>query len=281
MADRIKVQISNETQVQNKKAPASRRSGGQKGPDENSGKALNPFLRFWKFIFRPERPLFTISLVLGFVAIVALIVYLAMQIGTVTYNEPLYRMDNGLTFSYEGTTRIRRTDDGFFLRNAGAEEALPTSPIYFENRDAILLADQMVLVRPELENMSGKTGYFMEVVESGGKYTARIDRKNVEIDEGFLFDGMNMYVFLEPTTISWRDQSIELEPFSYAIVHYNLRLEIYPLGGEPVIEQTGEVLVEAQPKGASYSIDLSKDILRGEQGEMLLFTQPSLLNYAE
>jgi hypothetical protein len=64
---------------------------------------------------------------------------------------------------------------------------------------------------------------------------------------------------------------------SFAIVIYNQRMELYPVGGDPILEQTGEIPVIAVCD-SGYSIDLSKNILHAQAGEILLFSQPSFLD---
>jgi hypothetical protein len=232
---------------------------------------------------RKRRPLIVFGAIFLVVAIAVLIVYFVMQMGTVSFREPLYRYDTGIRLDYEGTTHIQRDDEEFFLKNSGRKEEIGNAPIYFPEEDKIFLTGQMVVIRPEEAKAPVRTGYFTAIEKSkeAGVFIAKINDKKVEIKKGFLFDGQDVYVFLEPMTVEWDEQSIELPAFSCAMVYYNQRLEIYPMGHEEeiAIEQTGEMTVTATAKSGAYSVDLSKDILKSQGNELLLFTQPSLLDF--
>jgi hypothetical protein len=232
-------------------------------------------------VFKPGRPLFIVAIAAGVLIVTAIVVFFVLQIGTVTFSEPVYRYENGVRFDYEGTTRLRREDDTFFLRNAGTESTIPGTPLYFEDSARLFVPGQMMYVDPANMRPLGRTGYNTFVQRTAqGTYVAEVNGSDVELTEGFLFDGQNTYVFLEPMTVMWGDKKIEVEPYSCAIVLYGLHVELYPAGGgsaEIIVEQN-DFDVSAVAKG-KYTIDLSKDILRTEEGDLLLFSQPSLLEF--
>jgi hypothetical protein len=233
---------------------------------------------------RKRRPVPMLIAILLIAAIVVLFVYFVSQMNTVIFREPLYRYDTGVRFDYGGTTRIQRDGEQFVLRSDnGTEQEIGHTPIYFPDGEKMFLTGQLLVVRPEEEQAPVRTGYFTTIQKgkAAGVFTAKVNRKTVEIEKGFLFDGQNEYIFLEPVTVEWNERSVELPAFSCAVVYYNLRLEIYPAGSEDeiAIEQTGEATVMATAKSGAYSVDLSKDILKSQGNELLLFTQPSLLDF--
>jgi hypothetical protein len=234
-------------------------------------------------MFKPGKPILTIVPLLILAAIVAAIVFIVMRLGTYTISEPVYRFENGGKYEYSGTTEIKRNEENeaIYLKNKDENVPLEDAPIYYAN-DAgrVLLPQQMIYVDP-VALRTGRTGYNTLVqIDGTGKGTARVNGKDVGIDRGFFYDGTNTYVFLEPVTIRWSGQTIDLAPLSYAIVYYNLRIELYSADGSTIlVEQTGDARVEADSADGGFKIDLGTDVMNTGKGESLLITRPDLLDY--
>jgi hypothetical protein len=240
-------------------------------------------------------------LVVGVLVVTAVVVFFVMRIGTVTFDEPLYRYENGVRIDYEGTSSIRHEEDTFFISSGGRETELPHAPVYFSNdKGHVFLPNQMIYVDPTGTSPLRRTGYNTELVRTAagdggggaaggttgaasaaGSVVAHVNGEEATLTGGFLFDGHNTYVFLEPMTVIWGGQEREMPAYSFAVVHYNLRFELYPQFDEGgiVVEQNGEDIVRAVAASGAYTIDMSKDILQTTEQEMLLFTEPSLLEF--
>jgi hypothetical protein len=236
-----------------------------------------------RYMFKPGRPILTIAPLLILAAIVAAIVLIVMRLGAYSIDEPIYRFENGARYDYAGATELKRNDEsgGIYLKNKDENILLESAPLYYEDdAGSILLPQQMIYVDPATLR-TGRTGYNTFVhVDGSGEGTALVNGEKVGVDKGFFYDGSNTYVFLEPVTVSWGGQTIELGALSYAIVHYNLRLELYSADGETiVVEQTGDARVQAAPADGGFSIDMGTDVMTTGKGESLLTTRPDLLDY--
>jgi hypothetical protein len=230
-------------------------------------------------VFKPDRAVFTVGRVVILMVLLVMAVYLITQIGTYRTSEAIFRYDTSLRLEYEGRSRIRRRDNVFTLENAGQSEELNGAPIYFAGDDnRFLLPNLMIVVQPGRTVPPVRTPYYTTLHYADGGFDLSAGDKALNtLNDGFLFDGSNLYVFLEPVTVHWSGLEVQMPAMSYAIVHYNVRLELYPRGGEPVVQQTGEALVEAFSADGTWRADLSKDILTAADSEALLFTDPSLL----
>jgi hypothetical protein len=234
-------------------------------------------------MFKPGRPVMTIVPLLILAAVILAIVFITTRLGTYSIDEPVYRFENGLRYDYTGTTEIKRgdEDEAIYLTSGDDSVLLGDAPLYFgDNAGAILLPQQMIYVDPATLR-TGRTGYNTLVrVDGAGKGTALVNNDEVGVDKGFFYDGSNTYVFLEPVTVLWDGQTVDLPPLSYAIVYYNLRIELYSADGETiVVEQTGDARVQAEPADRTFRIDLGTDVLTTGKGESLLITRPDLLEY--
>jgi hypothetical protein len=189
--------------------------------------------------------------------------------------------DVGTRFAHSAATKINRADGRVTLEDGSDIFPLDSIPVFFKGEHKLIIPENMSIIVPE-ESRSGKLEFFTTVEEraDGGYLMTPISGgRRAETDGGFLFDGRDLYIFLEEVEISWgdsADEKITLAPMSYMVVLYNLRIEIYPRdASEGILLDTGMARVMAYFRG--YSVDLSKDILYRKGQEMLLFTNPSVL----
>lgn len=193
----------------------------------------------------------------------------------------VYLYDTGYRFDYPGPSQIHKTEEGMVLNNKGTEILLQMGPLYYKEQERMFLPTVMVACLPS-DNKYGRLDYFTEVYQDKNGIYAQRGYHHIPLGKGFLHNGKDLYVFLENTTVNWQEKSVSLEPFSYAIVIYNQRLEIYSAkGGECVLEDTGVCKVIAVAE-SGYKIDLGTDIMyRPDGNEQMLFAQPSTLKELE
>lgn len=220
------------------------------------------------------------GLLAALVAIIVLVVYFISQIGTYKINRPIYRYDTGLQLFHEGNTRLRRRDNLLYLKNGGEETQIQNTPLYYvEQENTLLVPDLMAVIQPGKTVPPVRTPYYTTLsFEDSGIALLQKNKELARVNDGFLFDGKNLYVFMEDMTLQYMGQTIEMPARSYAVVLYNTRIELYPYGGTPVIQQTATATVTAQNKRGTFQLDLSRDIMTDAQGEYLLFSDISLLN---
>lgn len=275
-------------------AGAAARPTGPTGPTgrrslvrrRDTGRAIR---RLGGRIFKPTHPLFTLGLLVAFVVIIAVVIYLLMRIGTYTITDPLYCYNVGIREELEGQSRVFRAEDDnivdFTLQNNGVTLQLTeplsraTSPLYWRDEERMFLPAMMSVIQPSQGIRPVRTGYYTEIRKDGDGFTARVDNHDVALTGAFLFDGQSVYVFLDDVTVSFLGQSVEMPAMSYAIVMGDLRLELYPYGGEPVLQQTGKTVVSVVGNG--YVIDMTNDSLQAGTEQVLLFTTPSVLDVIE
>jgi hypothetical protein len=217
---------------------------------------------------------------------VALLLLYLRGLRIYTFDVNTYHYDVGVQFRHEAfKTRIVRGKNQNILEDqvTTPENPFPIDslPVFFENQHRFILPENMSAVIPAVSKV-GRVEYFSMVTENaeGDGYVIRAGKTETEIDSGFLFDGKSTYVFLEPADIVWgdgKDEQVHIEAMSFMVVIYNVRIEIYPRDEEEgMLIDTGMARVMAHMNG--YSVDLSKDILYWQGQEMLLFSNPAVLN---
>lgn len=151
-------------------------------------------------------------------------------------------------------------------------------PIYYKERSAVVLPGEMIYYAPR-EGIFAKSDLFSEVVQ-GENGDVRIVKENREanVDRGFLFDGEDFYLFLEPMVLKFNGYTLELPAMSYVEARFNGDVMVFNYETEEfLIEPPKDVVTASVPEG-DYEISLLNDSMTLHDGSrMLLFTRPDLL----
>lgn len=118
-----------------------------------------------------------------------------------------------------------------------------------------------------------RVNYFSEIyIDDENHIIVERDNKKVIVSDGFLYNGEDLYVFLEDVTLKIGEEEIELKPLSYVVVKYQKSIEIYS-------SETNEFSsmavfgndIKAYSKNG-YTINLSADMYETEDNEYILFS---------
>lgn len=222
----------------------------------------------------------TMWLVAAGIVIVGVSAVLLVTLNTKKIDDGIYFFDTGVRFDKQGAVIKNDEESGAYLENTqgstGAEKLTLSAPLYYADKQRIFVPVDCTITLPS-ERKTAKIAKFTEFEDKQRSVAAVIGNDEIKLNEGFLYDGKSTYVFLDDMTVTWNGHALHMPPLSYAIVVYNQRIELYPYGGEPVVEQTGQISITASAdKG--YTIDLGSCILTNAEGfESLLISEPSLM----
>jgi hypothetical protein len=149
-----------------------------------------------------------------------------------TYNDeyPLYQYFAGGKTIYTGKITLSMEDDITKIENDEGVEDIEDVPIYFQNVDnEVLTSKNMLYVIPRVNNLNYRINAFSKVAYEPDSKNAyyHLGKKKVLLEEGFLFDGANLYLFLSDVSVVIDDKTYELSPLSYIIVNYKEMIENY------------------------------------------------------
>ncbi len=203
--------------------------------------------------------------------------YFIDRMDTFYINQELFQNTADGVSKFKGESKLSKSNKGCILENEDKLYELKSVPLYYKNEDSIIIPNIVSIVQPDLyltnriENMS-------RIYEKNGQFLVNSDGDEVKVSDFFLFDGRDTYVFFEPITISWQNNSIELSPFSYITVKYNQSIEVFDrstMNFSSIDTGICNVIAKMHCKA---EINMSTDILRREDGqEQMLFIQPNLL----
>ncbi len=201
--------------------------------------------------------------------------------------ETYYQYFFGVKQEYSGKMNlIQQDDDMQLILEDGKVINLDSTPMYY--RDTLgkaLLAQEMELVIPD--DSTYKLKKFTNVIEENNQTKLkRLNHDNEKnIDKGFIYDGNDLYFFLNDTTVTVGNTEYELPALSYVIVNYQSSVEIYNYEkDEYTIIQDENLLqsdVIATNKAQNYTINMSLDSLKTEKNSQLLISNINNLNEYE
>ena len=143
--------------------------------------------------------------------------------------EQFYQYFGGRKVEYTGTLEISRKNDGITnLKMDDINIELDSTPIYYaEEENKILLPQDMAIVFPENQGQMQKITHFSTIQLEENIPYLQYENNRQSIENGFIYDGNDLYIFLTPTTLLIGDNTYELSPLSYVIVTYRQSVEIY------------------------------------------------------
>jgi hypothetical protein len=173
--------------------------------------------------------------IIGFIVLIIsfFIVYGHLKkMNQVTYNNeyPLYQYFAGAKNEYTGKVTISKDKDITTIKNDDGVVGIEDAPIYFQKVDnEVLVTKNMLLVFPRLESKNYKISLFTKLMydkESDASFYYQGEKK-IFLEESFLYDGRDLYLFLYKTSVQVGETVYELSPLSYVIVNYDSQVEIY------------------------------------------------------
>lgn len=196
----------------------------------------------------------------------------------IVIKDDMYQYIYGQKYEFKGKTIISRKNDKVTFKNNRNKINLNSKPLYYEDKDKILLPETMAVVMPQdtiLKRLNKVS--FVEIQDSN---SYRVKNSNIDtvLSDSFLFDGKNLYVFLDAVTLSYDGEEITLSPLSYVSVVYDRSIEIFDYKNKKYTNKTlnnNDVIAKSSN---GYSVNLSTDTLNRFDGKkQLLFSKPELL----
>ena len=195
-----------------------------------------------------------------------------------------YQYFYGIMEEYSGKMEVvQKDDDTQLVLENGKVVYLDSTPMYYKDvLGKMLFAKQMELVVPDVGNY--KLSKFTNIYEENNTIQVKKfnSSKSKTLNNGFIFDGNDLYFFLDDTTIKVGDTEYELSPLSYIIVNYRTNVEIYNYDKDEytIIQDENslknDVIAENKVKG--YTVNLSLDSMKTDKSNQLLITSIDNLN---
>ena len=175
-------------------------------------------------------------------------------------NVSVYTWFNEEMISYDETAELvfDRNNSATELRIDGKKQEIETTPFFYNDERKVLFPQEMSLIQPRMNNGQQNRIPSLAFVD-GTSVTPKISFANFEQELGssFLFDGSDLYFFINPVNLIVGEEEIELPVFSFATYNYNHELYVYNYdeGTAKYYENVDSVKAMAD----AYMIDLVTD----------------------
>lgn len=204
------------------------------------------------------------------VAIVAIGIYITRLNTDFIENYNFYQYIGGRKISYEGALKITSKGEITELSTTNMNIQLDSTPLYYVDTDnKALFPSNVELVIPSTNGQVYKINRFSNVYMDNGVVYLQYRDKSKELPESFIFDGSNLYFFLDEVTLTIDDKDYELSPLSYIVAYNKSSIEIYNKAEDKyeVVETDGFGIIETD----DYSINVSLDTIKyGDREQLLL-----------
>ena len=219
-------------------------------------------------------------------ALILIIVIVIIIIGslnsTTTENHDFYQWYSGQKVEYKGQLTFTRKEGLTELRATDRKVTLDSTPVYYaDENNKVIFPEDMAIVYPNNNGMMYRINHFADITEEDGNIYLETNlatkTNKTKLEKAFLYDGQDLYFFLERTTITVNGTNYEVSPLSYVIVRYKQSVEIYNYEKDEyqVIDTTETQ--DAKVVTDTYTINMSVDSLQTAEKEQLVIKGLSYL----
>lgn len=213
-------------------------------------------------------------------AIVVLSVFIVMNAGKETLGSDAYQYFNDRRFGYPAGTKLELKENEITLKAGNSSASADTTPIYYAEKEELVTTRNMSYVNPRTGEERYLPIFTTLYKNADGQVCIRKNKKELVLDGGFLFDGQDTYVFLDPVTLNYAGRKYEAAPFSFAVVTMDGDTRTYLYGTEDYsVDNVLSDSIFANEEEYGYQVHLKYDTMKMTTGgDKLLFVEPGLLD---
>lgn len=223
--------------------------------------------------------LILLLLALGVMLAVAVVLVTVDFGSSYQLQDDTYQYYGGNTANIESGAKLKRTGKGQTLLVQDGYSAETTLPVYLKDSPGIVLTTDMLYFAPRRGSYE-RVVYFSEVeCAANGTITVSRDGKTSNPQQGFLYDGKDFYLFLEPVSVSFNGYTMDLPALSYAEAVYGGYMMIFNYETKEFFIELSDGTGTAQPPSGDYVISLLGDSMTlHDDTRVLLATRPELFD---
>lgn len=221
-----------------------------------------------------------IPLTLMVVLFIAFFVYYKLLISNnVTKDETVkvYQYFYEKKYDYNLTVSKNRKNEIVGIKPQDITVNYDSTPIYYREKNIIIFPEDMSVIMPTLNCAEYLSKGYSYITYEKSTYNLTANRYNKKLNHYFLYDGEDLYFFIEPVTLTANNEKIELSPLSYIIAKYNNSITYYDKKTDTfkVINTTNN---DVKVENEYYSINVTKDSIDYQGTNFILTTDIKNLN---
>lgn len=225
----------------------------------------------------------TTSIIAALIVIIVIVIIIIGSLNSTTVeSHDFYQWYSGQKVEYKGELTFTRKEGLTELKATDRKVTLDSTPVYYSDENGkVIFPEDMAVVYPNNNGMMYRVNHFADISEENGEIYLETNlattTNKTRLEKAFLYDGQDLYFFLERTSITVNGTTYEVSPLSYAIVRYKQSVEIYNYEKDEyqVIDTTETQ--DAKVVTDTYTINMSVDSLQTAEKEQLLIKGLSYL----
>ena len=225
----------------------------------------------------------TTSIIAALIVIIVIVIIIIGSLNSTTVeSHDFYQWYSGQRVEYKGELTFTRKEGLTELKATDRKVTLDSTPVYYADENGkVIFPEDMAVVYPNNNGMMYRINHFADITEENGDIYLETNlatkTNKTKLEKAFLYDGQDLYFFLERTSITVNGTTYEVSPLSYAIVRYKQSVEIYNYEKDEyqVIDTTETQ--DAKVVTDTYTINMSVDSLQTAEKEQLLIKGLSYL----
>lgn len=230
-----------------------------------------------KFLKENYKLIIPISLMI--VIFIAFIVYYKISIldNYREYKEEnVYQYFYGKRYDYKAKIGVNRKKEIVELSTTDYDITFDSTPIYYKNKDVVVFPSNMSVVMPTLNCSEYLASKYSSITKLKDNYILKTQKYASKLGRYFLYDGKDLYFFLDEVKISVGNKEITLSPMSYVVAtsttlsYYDKKTDTY----KTISDLNGDSVAE----GEYYKINLTTDQIDYYGDEVILTSKIDELN---
>ena len=222
--------------------------------------------------FLKENYKIIIPICLMLVLFISFMVYFKLTMDSnykIETKEKVYQYFNDKKYEYTSIISKDRKEVIIDVKPQDINLSLDSTPVYYKNENIVVFPKDMSVVMPTLNCAEYLSKGYSYITYENGIYNLTTNKYNKRLNHYFLYDGNDLYFFIEPVTLTIDGEEIKLSPLSYLIAKYNKYISYYDKKTDTykTIDITDE---NSTIKNEYYTVYINKDTLAYHGGNYLL-----------
>lgn len=127
----------------------------------------------------------------------------------------VYQYFYGQKYEYTAHIGFNRKDEVVELTTKDYDITYDSTPVYYEDDYKVIFPNNMSIVMPTLNCSEYFSPAYTMVSKKKNSYYLKTTRFDNKIGHYFLYDGLNLYFFLDEVKLTVNGKEVKLSPFSY------------------------------------------------------------------
>ena len=220
-----------------------------------------------------------IPIILMIVLFLAFIVYYKISISNIfteDNEDKFYQYFYDKKYEYTGVVTTNKRNEVVDFKTSDYDINFDSTPIYYQKKDKVILPKDMSVVMPTLSCAEYLSMGYSTFTFKNSVYNLVTNKYNNKLNHYFLYDGKDLYFFIEIVVLKYNNEEVKLSPFSYVIVR-NGYVSYYDKANDinKTIEVTSEEVVASNDY---YTIKVNNDIVDYQGMDIILTSAIENLN---